>query len=212
MDQKRLRKKVERGKVKLYFPDQIIRNDLFGKNITVVGRGFSQVINDKKIGYGIDFGYDILRTSYAPDSLPIEARYMKVIENVVGKKELYDFFSKSNIAGLVGILGQRVSIDDALIFVKNVDFIHKMSFRHPLFRSELSVKESTDACEEFLMDLAANKIAELRAKNDIGAAGALFQSMEYAELINKSKMSSISNNIDYRVNHLLKDKTFSKKI
>ena len=210
--QTRLRKNVEKGKIRVYFPDQICKSKLFNRDLTVVGRGFCQYINDKKIGYGINMCYEISHSSVycEPEDLPREVLYTQAVEKAIGFDTMHNYYTNSNLSALVTALGQYVDYEEALMFIKNIDFLYRMKLKHPMLRNDFSINECRQMCEGFLITLASNKIAELRACEKIGLAEAMVHSIEYGELIDSDRLTIISNEIDNRVNKILKEKRYSK--
>lgn len=201
--QKKIRKGVDNGKIRVYFPDQVCKGGLFDRPLSVTGRGFCQSINNKKIGYGINAGYELYHTIDSLERLPLEALYAGVIEKIFGNDLMSQYYASSNLAALVSSLGQHLNYDDALIFIKNVDYIHKSGQRHPLFRSEYQIRESIEASRYFLIRLVSSKIAESRYSRGMSEGEALFRSMEYAALISPNRLTETSSMIDREIKKIL---------
>ena len=210
--QAKLRKQVESGKIKVYFPDQIPKSGIFTKRLNVTGRGFCQYINDERIGYGINHAYEVLHTCYVSGGLPIESKFARAIEKAVGEDVLREYYISSNLSALVSNLGRYVSYEDTLIFIKNMDFLHSMLMKNSIFRKQALIDESREVCQDYLIRLASNKIAEGRSTGKICQGEALAISMEYADLITPTSLCAVSGEIDQRVKCILEGKSYCKVV
>ena len=208
--QAKLRKKLERGKIKILFPDQINKKTFIGGYVLINCNGFYQINNLNEIGYGLDYGYRLLPYVKKPNNMSFETRIAACVEKVVGKRQMRGYFDKSNLSALVSELGQYSDYDDALLFIKTVDMLSDSLKSDSIFKKKSKTPLYIKGVNEFLIEIVSNKVSHDRLSGKMKPYDSDVFVAECAELIDPKNISAISSKIDRNVFNTVCGKSYTK--
>lgn len=137
-------------------------------NSNVIYCGFSQLQikkGNKQIGEGLNEGYtQYLTDKYFP-SKPLlmaysyEKRIAEIVELIVGQEKMQSLYFNANLKGLIDVLKQYSTEENAYNFIVTLDFLNKHLTDKKLTTNSNEIKlDSLKIINSFLIQLYINKI------------------------------------------------------
>lgn len=147
------------------------------KNVSFCGFKQKQLNNLQIIGTGINEGYTELMVQkyYGDDYLSSSTSYillrkvMEVIESIIGKEKMENYYLTANLNGLVNELAQYAKYEDVLKFISSMDFIYD-NFNESFVKSKKNQQLLSDQLRfvnAFIITIGTNKPIKQLSDNEI---------------------------------------------
>lgn len=149
-------------------------SSFYDENRDFMYSGFSQMINFKTIGNGINegytecmveryYGYDFVKTS--AQSYRYLEKITELLEFIIGKSKMEELYLNANLKGLIDELSNYVEVEDSINFIKSTDFIYNKFDKKSL--TDIKVRKNIEYINEFLVSLYASYAAKKYVDNKI---------------------------------------------
>lgn len=152
--------KIGRTNKKEVLPHELMHaaSSVDNKNKKYLGFAIAED-NGNYIGLGLTEGYTELLTgrhfkngTIRHVAYPIEVKYAKIIEYIVGNKKMANLYSTANLEGLIYSLEQYADRSEIIKFLANLDFLSKNWYSMDR-KILMKCREYYIACNSFCRDL-----------------------------------------------------------
>ena len=147
------------------------------KNVRFCGFSQKQLNIPQIIGTGINEGYTelMVKKYYGDDYLSSAASYtllfkiMEVIESIVGKEKMENYYLNANLNGLVNELTKYAKYDDVLKFISSMDFLYNNfdEFSIKSKKNQQLLSEQVKFINTFIITIGTNKPIKQLSNNEI---------------------------------------------